>query len=192
MLPADGALLSPERSGPFIGGRNDNRVGRLHDYESGGVALNDASRGLLYQVWHSWTDGSRVFTQPASGAPIELMADSGITEVSVSFDQNMSPCVAYVAGGIAKLWWYDPLAGEHVTVSFAGAVSPRVALDDKRPQASAGGWNDVVLAYVRAGAVYIRYQRERFQTGHFFALANSEIIKIGMNKFQCFQFLMRA
>ena len=134
----------------------------ITDYELGGVALNDPSLGLRVKTWRAWFDKSDgwVYLQGGSDTPIQLLQDSSITELSLAFDQNMNVALAYMAGETCKLYWYDSLIEDYTTTTFAGARSPRVALDDKRPVLL--GSSDVILAYIRAGTLYYLQQRDRY------------------------------
>ena len=49
-----------------------------------------------------------------------------------------------------------------VFTSILGAVNPRVTLDDKRRGQTSS--SDVILAYLRAGSLYYRQQRDRYLT----------------------------
>jgi len=137
----------------------------LVDRELGGTGLNNPNDGLMVQAWRAWVDGNdvRIATEAAAllGDPgIVLFSDPGITELSLTFDQNMRPAVAYVAAGMAKLRWYDSVPGAQVTTSFPGVTSPRASLDDKRPKQL--GASDVVFVYLRDGEMFERQQRDRF------------------------------
>src|SRR3546814_4839361 len=57
--------------------------------------------------------------------------------------------------------------------------NPRCSLDDKRELESAN--NDIILAYVRAGSLYVRYQRERYLDEHPMRAGVSTLYQVGMN-----------
>ena len=131
----------------------------------GGIALNDPSQGLLVQSWRAWLVGSSVRCAPDSLAElgdvgVELLNVSGITELSLAFDQNMHPAVAYVAGGLTYLWWFDTQAGGQATLLLPGCASPFITMDDKRDVSLAT--SDILLFYIRASALHYRQQRDRF------------------------------
>jgi hypothetical protein len=140
---------------------------KLQDWELAGVALNDASQGLLVKVWHctleidpDTTVGS-VYVEAPGVAKTLLFSGAGITEVALAFDQNMNPFVAYMQGSDAKIFWYDPLAPGMVHTTLpAGCYDLRCCMDEKRPFNI--GNSDIVLAYIRASNLCIRYQRDRY------------------------------
>lgn len=87
------------------------------------------------------------------------------TELSLTFDQNMNPFVAFVEDGQAWFWWYDPQQAQQVFTQMApDVVSPRATLDDKRDFASV--YSNIRLCYIRNGSLYYRRQDERYQTEH--------------------------
>lgn len=150
--PAPAAFMAPD---------SRLRLDLLVDYELGGVDLFDASQGLMVQVWEARVSGGVVQVKPESaGTWTDVLTDSGITEIALAFDQNMRPVVAYVAGGVAKMRWFDTVPAAFVTTTFTGASSPVVTMDDKRALQMIT--NDVLLFYIKAGSVYCRQQRDRF------------------------------
>lgn len=138
--------------------RNDPTV----DYELGGIALNDPSQGNQVQVWRCWTDGASVWVAPDSNLPAKtlILTDFDITEVSIGLDQNMAPTVAYVAGGVCKLYWFDSLISGYRTTTYPNHYTPMLTLDDKREGQSAV--NDVLFFYVRDRKLCYRQQRDRY------------------------------
>lgn len=136
----------------------------LIDYEIGGSGLGDPSGGLQVQTWRARIDGDhiKVGSAPYSSESV-LATATGLTEVALAFDQNMNPVLAYMAGGQAFLYWYDPTAAAQVTTALATDVrTPMVCMDDKRDAATQLGTNDVLLFYIRGASLYYRQQRERY------------------------------
>ena len=135
-------------------------------WENGGVALFDPSEELTKYAWKAWTDGTTVTVKRDDLATeTVLITDSNITEVDLTFDQNMRPCIAYVANGVSKLYWYDSFRAMQVTDNFVGITSPRVSLDDKRRFNVAN--SDIIFAYIsKDNKVKYRIQRERFSIEH--------------------------
>lgn len=168
------------------------------DWERGGVALNDTSEGLQFQVWkltavkdeenanlrHLW------LSSPNGYAHLLLSAED-ITEVALSFDQNMNPFLAYVQDGVSKFYWYDPvLPGMTTTNLPTGSSSPRCTIDDKRPENI--GISDNVLAYIRDGWLRVRYQRDRYLVEYDMAeVGEAELVSVAMNKGWRLQFRIR-
>lgn len=153
--PVQAAHLPPD---------NRDRKDLLLDFELGGIALNDPSQGLQVQPWEAWSDGASVWVAPSPGrTPTTLLlTGSGITEVALSFDQNMRPTVAFVEAGLAKLFWFDASVSGMVTTTYAGASSPMLTLDDKRAIATLTGTSDVLFFYLLSGSLCYRQQRDRF------------------------------
>lgn len=147
--------------GNFLAPDDRVRTDLTIDYELGGIAIGDPSQGLQVQVWETRLNaGSIQVSIEDAESWTTVTSDTGITEISLAFDQNMRPAAAYVAAGVVKLYWYDANAAAFVTTTYAGASSPVVMLDDKRPMEI--DLSDILLFYVRAGRVYHRRQRDRY------------------------------
>src|SRR5690606_9335710 len=96
------------------------------------------------------------------------------------------------ADGSAAFRWFDPtLAAFDVVELPAGTTSPRCVLDDKRHvSGTIAGASDIILAYIRGGALYYRQQRDRFLIEYELAngLHGAELDQIGMNTHNRLQF----
>lgn len=168
MLPESNELSTTAvRSGFAYPVKTPLPADKLQDWELAGVALNDPSEGLLVKLWHCTLEIDRdtgigsVYVEAPGVVKTLLFSGVGITEVALAFDQNMNPFVAYMQGTDAKIYWYDPLTpGMIHTTLPAGCYDLRCCLDEKRPFNI--GNSDVVLSYIRAGNLYIRYQRDRY------------------------------
>ncbi len=163
-LPDD-TLSSEPLPGYFLGARAQAFPDYV-DYMDGGVAIQDASLGLNYQTWTaeivSDVIEDNIMLSAPTSPPQSVYAGQDITEVSLSFDQHMNICIAFVEQGVAKLLWYDTTVSQLVVTSLGADVThPKVALDDSREFNRAG--SDVILAYIKDGALYYRQQRDRFE-----------------------------
>lgn len=145
----------------FLGSRGAS-VDPLLDYEDGGIDFNDPSEGHFYQWWRARVvDGTSIVVDAEYVPEQVLYTGTDITEVSLAFDQNMRPCLAFVDEGQAYLQWYDTSVSQQVITPLAPSViTPRVTLDDKR--SSQTSTSDIVLAYLRDGVLRTRQQRDRF------------------------------
>lgn len=166
----------------------------LIDYEYGGVALQDASKGLRYQVWKCEYLDEQVILSAPEVLPFTLLTVPNITELAFTFDQNMNPFVCYeLANGDAKFYWFDStIPGFTTTTLPSGSLSPRCALDDNRPLQIP--ISDIILAYVRSGSLYFRAQRDRYLVEYELSdlIGGSRLLQIGMNAQLRMQFLMSS
>lgn len=172
----------------------------LIDFERGGVALNDSTGGLSSKIWtirglRNPDTGEIDVVVDADGVPTTvLFSGLDITEVSLAFDQNMNPFVAYVQSGQAKFWWYDStIPGMTVTNLPVGSTSPRCCLDERRPQNITN--SDIVLSYIRSGSLYFRLQRERYLTEHLLMSGlgpEAQLVDLGMNTSLRLQWRLRG
>jgi hypothetical protein len=164
MALPDNVLSTTAVVSTFVGARAQDlpRAPVFIDKEDGGVAIGDASQGHRYQEWRAIIsgDGTEIAIEADSAPPSVLYSGAGITEVSLSFDQNMRPALAFVEGGVAKLQWFDTQVGQQVVTEYPGASDPRIILDDKRVWQTQN--NDLIFAYIRNGALYYRQQRDRY------------------------------
>lgn len=162
MIP-DNKLASEKVPAPYL---NKRRVGLLEDYEQGGVALQDPSQGLLYQTWHCFLEGNDIKAEAPNTVATTLLSAPDVEQVSLAFDQNMQPNVAYVSAGQAYWWWYDTTTQSHQTMTMASDVlTPRATLDDKRTPNL--GNSDIIISYIRGTSLYYRQQRDRYATEYF-------------------------
>lgn len=186
-LPDD--VLSTTPVNAAFSGARALPVTRTVDYEEGGIAIQDPSRGSQYQRWRGRLLGENIILDAPEVEPFVALSGPDITEISFTFDQNMRPAIAYVQAGVAKLWWFDTVAGEQVVTEYPGAITPRVILDDKRFTQTSN--SDVIMGYVRDGALYYRQQRDRFTIERLLdAGPHVGLIKIGFNVQLRLQFLM--
>lgn len=160
MLP-DNSLSDPPVPSPFLPPRNVPATLK-ESLEMGGVALNDPSQGLMVQVWRAWAIDTDVYIESATHPASLLFSVANlITEVSLTFDQNMFPFVAFMENGRAKFRWYDTLIGAYtITTMDNGVRTPRCSIDDKRQFAVSA--SDIILGYIYDGNLCYRQQRDRY------------------------------
>lgn len=178
MLP-DMVLSAQSAPAAFIGGRSFP-VQKHIDYELGPIAIRDATRGLMHQIWRARMENQYVYLSAPNVPEFILLDLPKVTEISFSFDQNANPIFAYVQDDIAKLYWFDSAANAYTTTVFgADVLSPRVTLDDKRLTQRAV--SDVLLFYQRDNKLMMRMQRERFSIEHTLASGVTDgLVKCGM------------
>jgi hypothetical protein len=161
------------------------------DYERGGIGLNDPSEDMDYQNWTLSYDGitSRMEIEAPNHPKSLIWSRINITQISLAFDQNMNPFIAFVQDGVAKYYWYDSdLAAVTTTELPAGSVTPRCCIDDKRPGRS--GTSDIILCWVQDGKLWFGLERERYTIPrvlvdpfvHPITGAQQYLKKVGMNE----------
>lgn len=163
----------------FIGGRA-YPVQKHIDYEWGGIAISDPSKGLMYQIWKARMENNYVYLSAPNTPEFVLLDLPKVTEISFTFDQNCRHIFVYVQDGVSKMHWYDTSAGGYITTILGGDVkTPRVTLDDKR--SSQLGISDVLVFYQKGNSLYMRVQRERYLVEHLLATNVTDgIVKVGM------------
>lgn len=190
MLPQN-AISNPPVPAPFLP-PDDVDFHTAISYELGGVALNDASQGRMVQLWAARIDGQAVKLAPQGGADTTVFTVAGaLSTVSLGFDSNMQPTVAYTEDGLVKLYWFDTVAGQFVHTSFPAVTSPKVCTDDKRDSQVAA--SDVIFAYVRDDVVRWRQQRDRYTVEYTAGPAlGYQLHRLGMTENRRVQFELRA
>lgn len=193
MMP-DGVLSTIPRPSRFVGARSLG-VTKTIDYEDGGIAIRDPSRGLNYQRWRARLfnagDADSYVVLDAREVPETVVLEvPHIEEFSFTFDQNMQPTIAYVVAGNAYFRWYDTTISEFTTADLGAAKTPRVLYDDKRLVGSQGYQvSDVLLGYVRDNNLYMRVQRDRYEVEYLLASNVNPLIKIGFTRGLRVQFM---
>jgi hypothetical protein len=177
-LPQPASFLPPRDAPPMP----------LIDYELGGIALSDPSQGLMAKSWRMrWVDGQFILDAPAV-APAVVFERSAVTEFSFTFDQNMKLFLTFVDAGGPWYYWYDATVPGYSLVHLGSdVITPKCSLDDKR--LNQVPISDIILAYVRAGKLCYRQQRDRFGTEYVLSEnVGGYLRRVGMNMVWRFQF----
>lgn len=175
MMP-NNVLSSQAINSSFI---EPERMNELFDYEYGGIDLGDVSQGLQAKLWSCFYENDQIKVSNGLATHV-LLAVENVTALSIAFDFNMRPMVAYLANSHCYLWWYDSLMAAQTTTDLGQDISfPQLALDEKRSSQSANA--DVIFSYIKNNKAYMRLQRERFLIEHEITQAK-RLIQIGMMK----------
>lgn len=189
MLPDDVLSTTPVISS-FVGGKSFPVTGQLN-YEYGPIALQDASRGINYQMWTSRLENGIVYIKSPTVPEYSFLTLPDVTEMSFSFDRNANILFAYVQAGSVFMYWYDSSVGGYVTTPYGSdIINPRLTHDDKRSGQSS--ISDVIFAYVHVdtrdglgkpltASLRYRQQRERYGVERILATNVTDgLVKIGM------------
>lgn len=160
--------LDPKAKSKFVGARARRDISDVLDFCDGGVAIQDPSEGLFVRVWRTmlrndgtylgWEDGTH---EVRIGDGI----DAGISTISLDFDSNMNYVFVFVrADKTGALSYFNVQQGRRIVVELGQVDYAKVALDDKRPGATA--WAQVIVPYTRGGNMYVRTQNENYTQEH--------------------------
>ncbi|AKF13962.1 hypothetical protein [Pseudomonas phage DL62] len=160
--------LDPKAKSKFVGARARRDISDVLDFCDGGVAIQDPSEGLFVRVWRTmlrndgtylgWEDGTN---EVRIGDGI----DAGISTISLDFDSNMNYVFVFVrADKTGALSYFNVQQGRRIVVELGQVDYAKVALDDKRPGATA--WAQVIVPYTRGGNMYVRTQNENYTQEH--------------------------
>ena len=162
-LNDSGSPLSSLLVAGFFFPPDDQENYLLLDYEQGPIGLNDPTEGVRYQPWTlRYFPATDEFVVEAPNTPQTVVHTApDVTELSLAFDQNGNPFIAYVEDGDAKFWWYDTEIDQTVVSNLpANTLTPRCCIDDKRQNRF--GSSDIILSYVNGGALKYRQERDRY------------------------------
>jgi len=141
----------------------------VKDVTIGPVDIQDTSEGLTNRFWAAYFD-------PTPKDLVLLDIDNNITEiilnepdeivnVALAFDQNANDNFAWITGtGELKIRWFDAsLPGDSI-LSIGQAQSVTFTMDTNYYPSSID--SDILLFYIRDGAIYFRIQREKYDIEH--------------------------
>ena len=141
-----------------------------YDVSLGPINLNDSQGRLDGRYWFIYqnSDTNQILVCGAEdnqwGEPIELFNESGtVWEISLTFDQLGRPLVFYrISADTLKLYWYNPVLEQTELKALAQGIDPNAGFD--APQDTGQSYSDAMLFYVRDDIIYMRIQRDRFET----------------------------
>lgn len=159
------------------------------DYERGGIAIGDASQGLMVQTWKLHMNGDDFVVSDTAGNETVVYTTAGVAQAALAFDQSMNVILAWQTASGCFIRYFASGSG-YVVKSIPNCLTPRLSLDDNRVEFSSG--SDVVLGYINGNSLCVRYQRENYDTEHVLATYTSprRLVAIGMNTGNRFQFRM--
>ena len=180
----------------FVPPRNYRRNLPQHgfiDYHLGPITIGDPTHGLSYQLWKArLSNGSVWLSAPNTEEFVFLSVPLNTNWVGLSFNQNGRPFICYSDGTTAKFYWFDTVTSGFVTTTVSGVVERIFAcIDDIRPLDIPN--SDIIVAYKRAGHLFYRQERDRFNTEYDLGeVLIYPIAQLGMNQQLRLQFLFRG
>lgn len=173
------------------------------DYELGGIALSNPSKGLEYQVWTAQIVGTGsdtgILVESENGFSSIIFSSPNITWVRLTFDQNMHPFLSFVDYLGAGYYWWDPTIPGLTTSYLDPAVQyASCSLDDKRPAPINNNLSDIILSYVLNGNLCFRMERDRYNVEYVLRaglgtiVPNPNVFNIGMGTANRLLFMISA
>ena len=132
----------------------------------GPLAVNDTSEGLTSRYWGTYFNpsGNAIYLRDmAIGSDTFVQSEpEGMKYIALAFDQNANPVYAWITLlDELKLRWFDSTIDDYTVDSFGLAQSLTLTMDMKYFPSSAE--SDVLLFYIRDGAIYSRVQRDKYE-----------------------------
>lgn len=151
----------------------------------GGIALQDTSHGLNYQLWEIYYEDSIIKLKALMTEEItNVIYKENVSSLSLAFDLNMNLSIAYTIEDISFLYYYDTLLQEFSTLTFSNIKTPKITYDDIRETQS--NTSDIVFAYINTDTNYLCYRllRDRYLVEYPLKQVeeNAKLIRVGMNK----------
>lgn len=168
-------------------------------FDLGPIAKHDTSEGLKAYTWRARVESGIVYLCRENDAgdgwqaeEQEFVADETgeaiIREISLTFDQNARPTIAYKEGAAIKLWWFDPTIEDNsiLTITSEGR-NPQIYLDDR--ETAFVGDSDMLLFLVQESTdrMYYVRQRDRYDTAYELPVDNVknkflELVTMGLDR----------
>lgn len=142
----------------------------LYAISLGPEELQDSKNKLNSTYWMVYRDNAvrgRVYISKSEVGvwqnPIELFTDLGsIDELCLTFDQLGNPIVFYTLGSSIKVYWFNPVTSQYELKIITTGQNISCNFD---VQDNAGVlYSDAMLFYIRGDKMYMRIQRDRFET----------------------------
>jgi hypothetical protein len=134
----------------------------MRDKERGGTALQDPALGINMQDWECYLDGAGYIVVQTGATATQLYHAPAARELTVAFDQNMNPIVAWMDGNVLRYRWYDPVPEDYSVDTIPGGRSPFLTHDDKRDESVQIGTTDILFFYIKGSTLCYRQQRDRY------------------------------
>ena len=158
-------------------------VSPMRDHEMGGIALSDPSEGHRVKAWFCEVDGDNIVVGADDVPAVPIVENvPNVREVSLAFDQNMRPTIAWSDDTSSYFRWYDSVAQDYTVTEYSDEINLRTTLDDKRAS-QVDNTSDIVLTYTRNNNLYFRLQRDRYQEEYLLKedLPDGRLLNVYMN-----------
>lgn len=176
---------------PFIGAR---RIppSEWVSYDDGPVAIQNPSKGLLFQVWRARYISDTVYLAAPNYPETPFFTKRCIQSISLSFDQNGRPLLTYLHEGNLYLYWHHTVTQkyEHTLIN-TNVTSHHVSLDVRTPITILV--SQVVIGYIKDNNLYYAWQKDRYAVDYLVARnVNGNLLQIGFTRQYRFQFLVQS
>lgn len=166
----------------------DQPFNRLLQAVPGGVAIGDASKGRLHQQWQARYQGGAIEVLPVGGSVAFSLAVPGVQTLSLAFDSNMGVVLCWMTSSGGNLYYFDTLSAAYTTRTFSDVTSCCVVVDDSRDFYTSS--SDVIFGYTRAGSLYWRQQRDRYDVERLVGATSGLLVKMAPNVNRRLQFAL--
>ena len=134
----------------------------------GPMQLNNSGGKLNDRYWIAYVDNGAVYIKGSQGEQwgaetLLFNEPESIKQITLTFDQLGRPLVFYrINADTLKLYWYNPVLEQTELKALAQGIDLNAGFD--APQDTGQSYSDAMLFYVRDDVIYMRIQRDRFET----------------------------
>lgn len=134
----------------------------------GPMQLNNSDGKLNERYWIAYVDNGAVHIKGSQGEQwgtetLLFNELESIKQITLTFDQLGRPLVFYrISADTLKIYWYNPVLEQTELKALAQGIDPNAGFD--APQDTGQSYSDAMLFYVRDNVIYMRIQRDRFET----------------------------
>lgn len=148
--------------------------GILEAFAEGGPVISDVSKGLSGYIWKAYIDGTQVvITRIGSDEIYKVNIGRIVSQLDLTFDQNMRPFLTYVADGLPYYYHFNSEDSTYSEIALDNSIRyPRCELDTRNTEDIPR--SDIILGYIRDGNLCYRLQRERFLKERIIATDNKK------------------
>lgn len=137
----------------------------VNDVTIGPILRSDSSQGLTAKFWGAYFNqsGSAVYIRDMSlGTDTFLFNEpESMKKIALAFDQNGNEVIAWITLlDVLKIRYFDTTVDDYVSDSFGVVSSLTLTMDMKYFPSSSE--SDVLLFYIRNGAIFSRVQRDKY------------------------------
>lgn len=151
-------------------------------YCEAGPTMTRAEDGMLGYVWQAFLRGNEICVKREDLDEIHVITTKeNITQLDITFDQNMRPFLCYVKDGLPYYYHFNRDDSSYSEVALDPTVTfPRCALDMPYDIPN----SDIYIGYTRNGNLCYRIQRGRFTKEYVLATIphKSMVWRIGLTK----------
>lgn len=160
----------------------------------GPIGIQDTSDELTSKFWGAAfkqsTQELLLIDTEEETTEVILTETDGMVKVALAFDQNANDTYAWITNlGDLKIRWFDASLPGDAIINFGAAQSVTLTMDTKYYPSSID--SDILLFYIRNGAIFYRIQRDKYATEYTTAVTEDAISLLDSGTRKDYRFQVR-